>query len=129
MPDGRVEPRQVEVLKKVGAWMAANGESIYGTRGGPFKPGTYGASTRKGSTIYLHVFQWTGDKLLLPALPAKVLTGRVMGGGQAHVRQTEKGMEITVAEKDRRPADTVVVLELDGPASRLKAMDVPKAGF
>jgi alpha-L-fucosidase len=127
MPDGRIEPRQVEVLKKVGAWMAANGESIYGTRGGPFKPGAYGASTRKGSTIFLHVFQWTGDKLLLPAIPAKVLSGRVMGGGQAHVRQTEKGLEITVAGKDRRSADTVVVLDLDGPAGRLAAVDMPQS--
>jgi alpha-L-fucosidase len=127
MPDGRIEPRQVEVLKKVGDWMAANGESIYGTRGGPFKPGAYGASTRKGNTIYLHVFQWTGDKLLLPALPAKVLSGRVMGGGPARVRQTEKGLEITVAEKDRRTADTVVVLDLDGPAGRLPAVDMPQS--
>jgi alpha-L-fucosidase len=127
MPDGRIEPRQVEVLKKVGAWMAANGESIYGTRGGPFKPGAYGASTRKGTTIYLHVFQWTGDKLLLPVIPAKVLSGRVMGGGPARLRQTEKGLEITVAEKDRRTADTVVVLDLDGPAGRIAAVDMPQS--
>ncbi len=38
MPDGRIEPRQVAVLKQVGAWLDKNGESIYGTRGGPWKP-------------------------------------------------------------------------------------------
>ena len=39
MPDGRIEPRQVERLKEMGAWLSKYGESIYGTRGGPFKPG------------------------------------------------------------------------------------------
>ena len=40
MPDGRIEPRQVDVLEQVGSWMKVNGESIYGTRGGPWKPTT-----------------------------------------------------------------------------------------
>jgi alpha-L-fucosidase len=127
MPDGRIEPRQVDVLKKVGVWLDRNGESIYGTRGGPFKPGAYGASTRKGNAIYLHVFQWPAGPLVLPAVPAKVLAGRVMGGGQARVRQTEKSIEISVAEKDRQPADTVVVLDLNGPAERIAAVDMPQA--
>ncbi|MBL7214796.1 MAG: alpha-L-fucosidase [Phycisphaerae bacterium] len=36
MPDGRIEPQQVETLRRVGAWLKTYGESIYGTRGGPF---------------------------------------------------------------------------------------------
>ena len=36
MPDGRIEPRQVEVLKQIGEWMGKYGQTIYGTRGGPF---------------------------------------------------------------------------------------------
>ena len=55
MPTGEIEPRQVERLKEMGAWLAKNGESIYGTRGGPWKPTKTLASTRKGSTVYLHV--------------------------------------------------------------------------
>ena len=37
MPDGRIEPRQVDRLKEMGDWLRKYGESIYGTRGGPFK--------------------------------------------------------------------------------------------
>ncbi|HMA54050.1 MAG TPA: alpha-L-fucosidase, partial [Acidobacteriota bacterium] len=125
MPDGRIEPRQVEVLKGVGAWLGRNGESIYGTRGGPFKPGRYGASTRRGDRIYLHVFAWEGPSLELPAIPLKVVGSRILGGGRVSVRQTGKGLAVTVPEGDRHPADTVVVLELDGPASGVPAMDVP----
>ena len=39
MPSGEIAPEQVGRLKEMGAWLAKYGESIYGTRGGPFKPG------------------------------------------------------------------------------------------
>jgi hypothetical protein len=35
MPDGRIEPRQVERLKKAGDWLAKHGNAIYGTLDGP----------------------------------------------------------------------------------------------
>ena len=124
-PSGRIEPRQVDVLKGVGAWLDRNGESIYGTRGGPFKPGRYGASTRRGDRIYLHVFAWEGPSLKLPAIPLKVVGSRVLGGGRASVRQTGTGLEVSVPEGERHPADTVVVLELDGAAAGIPAVDVP----
>jgi alpha-L-fucosidase len=37
MPDGRIEPRQVERLKEIGQWLQEYGQSIYETRGGPFR--------------------------------------------------------------------------------------------
>ena len=38
MPNGEIEARQVERLKEMGAWMKKYGETIYGTRGGPYMP-------------------------------------------------------------------------------------------
>ena len=67
MPNGEIEPRQVERLKEMGAWLAKYGESIYGTRGGPFKPAKHVVSTRKGNTIYLHILAWPEEALTLPA--------------------------------------------------------------
>lgn len=131
MPDGRIEPRQVEVLKGVGRWLATCGESIYGTRGGPFKPGKWGASTRKENTIYVHIFEWpsaASDKLELPAIPAKVLYARMLGGGKAVVRQTKTRIEISVEAKERWQAGTVIALELDRPAGSLDAVDFPAGG-
>jgi alpha-L-fucosidase len=128
MPDGRIEPRQVDVLKGVGAWLARCGESIYGTRGGPFKPGRYGASTRRASTVYLHVFDWPGASLVLPPLQARIVGSRVLGGGRVSVKQTEAGIEILAPEEGRHPADTVIVLELDRPAAGISAIDMPAGG-
>jgi alpha-L-fucosidase len=125
MPDGRVEPRQVEVLKRVGAWMKDNGESIYEARGGPFKPGDYGASTRKGKTIYLHVLKWPVGPVRLPNIPAQIVGAKLLKGGKADVRQTESGIEISVAPANRDASDTVVALKLDLEAMKLPALGVP----
>ena len=113
----------------MGDWLAKYGESIYGTRGGPFKPGDYGVSTRKGHTIYLHVLDWPGETLVLPAISAKVLRSRLLSGGKAEVCQTASGLEVSVAEGDRQPMDTVVALELDGPAFDLAANGSTRLGF
>ncbi|MBE7499427.1 MAG: alpha-L-fucosidase [Verrucomicrobiales bacterium] len=121
MPDGRIEPRQVERLQEIGAWLATHGEAIYGTRGGPFKPGNWGASTRQGDTLYLHVFEWpVTDVLRLPPLPRNVLSSRVLTGGDLEVRQSNERLSLRVPAADRQPIATVIALKLDG-----SAMDIP----
>jgi alpha-L-fucosidase len=122
MPDGRIEPRQVERFKEIGAWLKPYGESIYSTRGGPFKPAPWGAATCKGNTICLHVLKWQQDPLTLPAIPRKILSSRVLTGGTASVKQSDAGIEISVPKPDRQELDTIVALELDGPAFEIKPL-------
>ena len=124
-PTGEIPPNQVERLRELGTWLGTYGESIYGTRGGPFKPGDYGVSTRKGNTIYLHVCDWPDGPLRLPAIPAQVKSCRALGGSKAAFRQTASGLEVTVSPAYRQPIDTVVALELNSSALALPAMDVP----
>jgi len=124
MPTGQIEPRQVECLKQMGGWLQNYGESIYGTRGGPFKPGKYGASTRKGRTIYLHILNWPVEVLRLPPISAKVVTGTSLTGGKATVSQTDAGIEISVSAADRQEIDTIVALELDRPAIQLEPLAI-----
>ncbi len=124
MPDGRIEPRQVERLRNIGAWLSVNGESVYGTRGGPFKPGAWGVSTRRGNRIYLHVFTWEGDSRRLPPIAARVAEARVVGGGPVTFSQTVDALVIRVAADRRDPTDTVIRLDLDRPAAVLAPLDV-----
>ncbi len=56
-PDGVIDPAQANRLREMGAWLARNGESIYGTRGGPWKPTQAIVSTRKGNTVFVHVLR------------------------------------------------------------------------
>jgi len=115
-PTGAIEECQIDRLKEIGAWMADNGLSIYGTRGGPYKPAKHLASTRKGNTVYLHVLAWPEEVLTLPALPAKIVKSSLLTGGHVKVSQTEEGIAISVPKADRQKTDTIVVLRLNKPA-------------
>jgi alpha-L-fucosidase len=136
MPDGRIEPRQVERLKEMGEWLGKYGETIYGTRGGPWKPTKSIASTRKGNTIYLHLLGWNGKTITLPNIPRKIVSSTALTGGTARVQQAalkisirvdsaaahppDRGAEL-LRSPQTRPAnqpliDTIVKLELDGSA-------------
>lgn len=142
MPDGRIEPRQVESFKQIGAWLSRYGESIYATRGGPFiapdwkkrafntdrdhfsLPGGawWGGSTHKGNFIYLHILRWPGDAVTLPAIGPRIVKHSVLTGGAATVVQAADGISVSVPAAQRDEVDTIVKLELDG-----RAADIPPA--
>lgn len=128
MPDGRIEPRQVERLKEMGAWLAKYGDTIYATRGGPWKPTADYASTRQGSSVFVHVLRWKGDSLTLPSLPCKIVGHAVLTGGQAQVQPTEQGLVISVPAAHRQEIDTIVRLDLDGSALAIPPIDPPALG-
>jgi alpha-L-fucosidase len=124
MPTGEIEPRQIGRLQEMGAWLARNGESIYGTRGGPWKSTQTLASTRRGNTVYLHVLQWPGASVTLPNLPVKVRSASVLAGGKATVTQTGDKLVISVPERYHQPVDTVVKLKLNGSAMEIAPITI-----
>ena len=123
-PDGLIEARQVERLNEMGAWVTRNGEGIYGTRGGPFKPGAWGVSTRKGKMIYLYVFQAKDGVVKLPAISAKVKSARILKGDKLKFTQDDKGIEVASPATLADPVATVVALKINAPAMEIQAGDV-----
>jgi alpha-L-fucosidase len=128
MPDGRMEPRQVEVLRQVGSWLEINGESIYGTRGGPFKPTSAWVSTRKGNTVYVHLLKWGDETITLPLLRKKIVKSQLLAGGTASIAQTDSGITLTIPQPDPQNIDIIVKLTLDGPADEIPPLDATDAG-
>ena len=122
---GAIENRQVERLKEIGAWLVKYSQSIYATRGGPYKPATHVVSTRNGHTIYLHILAWPEEVLKLPALPARIVKSSLLTGGQLQVSQTDASIEIAVPKSDRQEIDTIVVFQLDKPAIEIATVDGP----
>jgi alpha-L-fucosidase len=116
LPSGEIAPEQVAVLQQLGSWLKQHGESIYGTRGGPWKPTAEVASTRKGNTVYVHALRWNGDTLKLRNLPAKVLSASVLPKGRATASQNGEQLTLRVPESERESLDTVIKLQLDRPA-------------
>ena len=125
MPDGRIEPRQVKVLEQIGEWMKKYGESIYGTRGGPFKNGTWGGSTRNKNIIYLHIMRWDGEELHLPALNAKIIKAQALTGGKVHVNQSVDGINISMSWKQHNNFDTIIKLKMNQPVDKIESVTVP----
>lgn len=124
MPDGQIEARQAERLREMGGWLAQYGESIYETRGGPFKPGKWGASTHRGNRIYVHVFEFSGKTLHLPPIGKAVVQASLITGGKVKVKQTKDSIVLRVAEEDREDIDTIIVLDLNGPAGEIAPVDL-----
>ncbi len=122
MPDGEIAPVQVKLIGKMGGWLAQYGDSIYGKRGGPYKPGPFGVSTCKGHTVYLHILHWPGDKLELPDLPAKVVRSTALTGGSVTVAQSNGCLAVTLPAADHQKLDTVVALELDRDVKKIEPM-------
>jgi alpha-L-fucosidase len=122
---GTIEPRVADTLAQVGDWLRLYGESIYATRGGPYKPTSYLASTRRGRFVYLHITHWRDERLVLPPLGLKVVASRLLTGGTVRVGQTRDALTIEVPPADRRAIDTLVRLELDGSALGLPPVALP----
>ena len=121
MPDGRIEPRQVERLREEGAWLAPRSEAFYATRGGPFRPGKWGASTHAKDRIFLHILDWREEVgLVLPPIgPAVKGASLLPGGEEVSYAQTDEGVLVIVPAELRDELDTIVVLSLDGDASAI----------
>jgi alpha-L-fucosidase len=126
MPDGRIEERQIERLKEMGEWLARYGDGVYGTRGGPFKPGKWGASTCKENRVYLYVMNWPEEgPLELPAVEMKISGSKLLSGGTLDLRQTGDAVTVDVSADDRDEVATVIELTMDGTAFDIPPVDVP----
>jgi len=125
-PDGTIEPLQAARLKEMGDWLAKYGYSIYGTRGGPFRPADWGVSTRKGNKVYLHILKWSGDKLKisLPDFGLDIKKCTLADGGKVIFRKDAGFNIIEFDGKLLRPINTVLEIEFSDNVMNVKPMDV-----
>ena len=65
---GRFPQQSLEILAEMGRWMDRNGESIYGCGPAGMEKPEYGRITRKGNTLYYHLYENTIGPMPLPGL-------------------------------------------------------------
>jgi len=112
-PDGTMQPEFVDRLHQMGKWLTANGESIYGTRGGPIAPHPWGVATQKGNTVYVHILDWPDPVLLLPELPRSVLAARVLSSStKIDFEKTNYGLLLKLPPRDPNSFDMIIALDL-----------------
>jgi alpha-L-fucosidase len=112
-PDGTIPPEFVERLHQMGEWLDKNGESVYGTRGGPIAPHPWGVTTQKGNKVYVHILDWPDPVLLLPAVPKSVTSAYTLGDQKkVETATNEYGLLLKLPPHSADSCDTIVVLEL-----------------
>ncbi|UCD27530.1 MAG: alpha-L-fucosidase, partial [Planctomycetota bacterium] len=75
MPDGGIEAGRAERFREIGDWLEEYGQSIYATRGGPFRLSIWGGSTQKDNMVYLHILDWgcCDGIVTLPVMEKKII--------------------------------------------------------
>ncbi len=112
-PEGTIQLEFVERLQEMGKWMKVNGDSIYGTTYGPWQNLSFGKTTAKGKTIYLHVFDWPSKpELEVPGVEQRVSRITVLASGRkAKFKQTGDRLLITVPPTAPDPNDSVLKID------------------
>jgi alpha-L-fucosidase len=112
LPNGKIQPEFAERLKGIGAWLAKNGESIYGTRGGPIAPRGWGVTTQRGNRIYVHILDWQDEALVLPKLARPIASARLLASGDAvKAIEADYGTVLRLPASAADPVDNIVVIE------------------
>ncbi len=125
MPDGRIEQRQIDQLKKMGDWLKKYGESIYESKGGPYKPNDKIASTRKGDIIYLHLFNWEDDVLNIP-MPgkARIKKCNVLKGDNLKFKQSSETLSINIPTNMKNQSVLTIAVKLDIDATTINTIEI-----
>ena len=129
--EGLIPAASVERLKQVGAWMKINGESIYGTTGGPFPYLSWGRATRKGQRLFLHVQTWPSNGVLRVPLANKISAAALLAqpGKKLEVRNEGNLALVSLPGIAPDAVDSVVTLDFEGDPSfrripRLRKLEV-----
>lgn len=110
--EGSIPEPSIERLNAIGAWMDRNGDSIYGTRPGPVQGQSWCRTTRKGDTVYLHIFEWNeAGRFTLPELDIKAVSW-LDSSITAPVSITRENGSIVIQAPAAMPAPPVTVLRL-----------------
>ncbi|MCX6303059.1 MAG: alpha-L-fucosidase [Bacteroidia bacterium] len=113
MPNGKIQPEFISTLQEMGKWMEKNGETIYGTRGGPVTPRAWGVTTQKKNKIFVHIMSLEDNNLLIPDFGKKVKSITLFSSGaKLKFKQDAFGITITVPAESVDEIDTILVIEV-----------------
>ncbi len=113
MPNGKIQPEHVALLKQIGEWNQQYGETIYGSRGGPLSARDWGVMTQKGNKIYVHILNWYDETLTLPRLGKKIVSAKLfIDKTPLKFVDNDFGLSIKVPKEKMNDVDTVIELEV-----------------
>lgn len=113
MPNGKIQPDHVTLLKQMGEWLAKNGETIYETEGGPLTARDWGVTTQKGNRVFVHILKWHDESLLIPSWGKKIRSAKLFADGSpVKFLQNDYGILLSIPKDKMDDVDTIVELEV-----------------
>lgn len=113
MPNGKIQPEHVALLKQMGEWLKTNGETIYETKGGPLTPREWGVMTQKRNKVYVHILNWQDETLTFPSLGKKIVSAKMFSDKSAiKFTDNEFGVTLKIPNTRRSDIDTIIELEI-----------------
>jgi len=113
MPNGKIQPETVGILKEMGTWMKRYGETIYNTRGGPAGAKSWGVTTMTKDRIFVHILN-AEDPLLYVPLQGKTVKKAYGFDNKEPVmyKKQGEGIIISLPEIPAGTIDYILVLEI-----------------
>jgi alpha-L-fucosidase len=115
---GRIPETHAALTRRVGAWRKVAGDSIDGTRGGPWDPvdGQYGFTFKPGK-YFIHILPgYSGTEITTPTIKEKV-TGCFDLFTRKNLDYTQKAdgtVQVSGLDRNAHNSDTVVAVVTDG---------------
>jgi alpha-L-fucosidase len=111
---GKIPESHAALTRQVGSWLKVVGDSIYGTRGGPWNPvdGKYGFTYKPGK-YFIHILPgYVGTELTTPVIPEKVTGCQDLFTGKKveYNIATNGALKISGINRNAHPSDTVLMI-------------------
>ncbi|SHG31599.1 alpha-L-fucosidase [Pedobacter caeni] len=118
--DGSFDGKDSRILDSIGAWVKVNSAAVFGTERSSLPIPAWGVTTQKAQRVYLHVFDWPTDGvLLLSGLKTEVSSAYLLADQSKNKlevkRLSSSDLRITVPGQAPDGSDAVLVLELKTP--------------
>ncbi|MGH9735965.1 MAG: alpha-L-fucosidase [Candidatus Acidiferrales bacterium] len=115
MPDGSIPEPIIQVFSEVGQWMQRNGHTIYESDLCQVRDSDYATFTRRGNTLYMHVYFWPGDYVAISGLRTGVKSAHLLANDQ-EVKFTQDKFQTKLIGLPVSPPDhpvTTIALECE----------------
>lgn len=109
-PNGELPATALQRLREMGEWMSVHGETIKGTVAGDVPVQAWGATTRKGNRLFVHILDLKDRELYLP-LSCKVVRAFTFDGhSPVKVTKTPAGVVLSLPQVPEGP-DYIIEVE------------------
>ncbi|MET1006446.1 MAG: alpha-L-fucosidase, partial [Propionibacteriaceae bacterium] len=107
---GNFDPRAVESLAGVGAWMELHARSIYGAGASDLTAPPDTRYTARGDRLYVHVFSWPLGHLHLPGLAGRVAYAQLLNdASEIHFAEADPDQQAQNTSMGGQPAGTLTL--------------------